>query len=79
MSKPMMGAGVKATLPSNIIRPGKIKFKEKFKMDMPDEKESGLNLVKKRNYEVESLIDHEIMQNRIEVGIPVSQQKVGGF
>lgn len=41
MSKPMLGGGGKATLPSAIIKPGKYKPK-KFQMDMPDEKQSGI-------------------------------------
>lgn len=30
MSKPMLGSGGKAILPSNIIKPNKIMFKKKF-------------------------------------------------
>jgi len=41
MSKPLLGGGGKATLPSAIIKPGKYKPK-KFQMDMPDEKQSGI-------------------------------------
>ena len=38
MSKPVLGSGSKATLPSNILKPNKITFKKKFQMDLPDEK-----------------------------------------
>lgn len=39
------GAG-KAVLPSSIIKPGKYQPK-KFQMDMPDEKQSGLQFLKR--------------------------------
>ena len=43
MSKPVLGSGNKAVLPSNILKPNKITFKKKFQMDAPDEKQSGFN------------------------------------
>lgn len=61
MSKPVLGSGNKATLPSNILKPNKITFKKKFQMDVPDDKQSGILPV--RNLEednVESLMDNEI-------------------
>ena len=45
MSKPLIG-GSKATLPSAIIKPGKYKPAEKFRMEMPDETKSGMYGIK---------------------------------
>jgi hypothetical protein len=65
MSKPVLGSGNKAVLPSNILKPNKITFKKKFQMDAPDEKQSGFNPLV-RNIEednVESLADNELNNN----------------
>lgn len=64
LSKPMFSSGVKPNIPANIIKPGKIIFKEKFKMDKPDETQSGLKFLKREEEEVDSIIDNEILQNR---------------
>ena len=64
MSKPILGSGNKAILPSNILKPNKITFKKKFQMEVPDEKQSGLTNLRNVDEDVvESLIDNEA-QNR---------------
>lgn len=57
----MLNAGGKATLPSSVIKSYKIKPREKFVMDVPDEAESGFTFLNKNMEDevVESLKDDE--------------------
>ena len=65
MSKPVLGSGNKAVLPSNILKPNKITFKKKYQMEAPDERQSGFNPPIKNAEEdnVESLVDNDLNRN----------------
>ena len=62
MSKPVFSSGAKANLPSSVIKPGKIKFKEKFKLETVEDSQSAFLL--KKDEEVESLIENDSVINK---------------